>query len=324
MAKLSVIIPIYNVEKFIARCLHSLFGQSMQDVEFIFVNDGTPDKSLEILARVLDEYPHRIPQTIILNHDENKGLPTARRTGLEVARGDYVIHCDSDDSVDLTMYEQMYAKAVEGDYDMVICDYSIIEGDTVRNVSVMEASSSQERVTQLLTDRLKGFMCNKLVRRSIAQAEDIEWPRANMWEDMAVMVQLLQKAERVAYLHSPLYFYYKNTDSITNPTDMAMQVKKHVGMKENMDIIHRHVDMARYSADVTMQRLWFIKYLSYHIHDDRLWDMLRSISVSITDVLRYDNITLSRRLVIILCKLNFKPISPLIKWNEMRKSSARQ
>lgn len=98
MIKLSVIIPFYGVEKYIARCTESLMRQTMQDdIEFIFINDTTIDDSLDILKKVLSEYPERKEQVSILHHEKNKGLPAARNTGFAAARGKYIYHCDSDD-----------------------------------------------------------------------------------------------------------------------------------------------------------------------------------------------------------------------------------
>ena len=123
-AKVSVCIPVYGVEKYIERCARSLFEQTMKDgIEFIFVNDCTKDKSIEILEQVLGEYPERKEQVKIIHHEKNKGLVAARKTGLAHATGDYIIHCDSDDWVDLNLYETMYNKAVEVNADVVCCPF---------------------------------------------------------------------------------------------------------------------------------------------------------------------------------------------------------
>ena len=97
--KVSVIVPIYKVERFIARCVTSLMKQTLQDVEYIFVDDATPDQSLSILQEVLVAYPERKKYVKILHHKDNQGLPAARNTGLEVSEGEYIFHCDSDDYV---------------------------------------------------------------------------------------------------------------------------------------------------------------------------------------------------------------------------------
>ena len=124
--KVSVCIPVYGVEKYIERCARSLFEQTMAEgIEFIFVNDCTKDRSIEILEQVLSEYPQRKEQVKIIHHKKNGGLVAARNTGLKHATGDYIIHCDSDDWVDLNMYEAMYNKAIETNADMVYSDFYI-------------------------------------------------------------------------------------------------------------------------------------------------------------------------------------------------------
>ncbi len=95
--KVSIIVPIYNVEKYIERCAVSLFEQDFEDIEYIFVNDCTPDNSVEILEKVIEKYPNRKSHLKIVHHKENKGLGSARNTGLEQATGNYILHIDSDD-----------------------------------------------------------------------------------------------------------------------------------------------------------------------------------------------------------------------------------
>ena len=120
--KVSVCIPVYGVEKYIERCARSLFEQTMKDdIEFIFVDDCTPDKSIEVLQKVLEEYPNRKDQVKIIHHEVNKGLTGARNTALKYVSGDYIIHCDSDDWVDKDLYATMYKKAAKENADVVCC-----------------------------------------------------------------------------------------------------------------------------------------------------------------------------------------------------------
>lgn len=109
--KVSVIIPIYKVEPFVARCAQSLMEQTLTDVEYIFVDDASPDNSIAVLRKVITKYPERSNYVKVLTHTENKGLPAARNTGLAVAQGEYIFHCDSDDFVEPDMLEQLYRKS---------------------------------------------------------------------------------------------------------------------------------------------------------------------------------------------------------------------
>ena len=106
-SRVSIITPIFKVRNFIERCVCSLFEQTLQDVEYIFVDDASPDDSIEILKSCIERYPERKAQVTILTHEQNKGLPAARNTGLAVATGEYVFHCDSDDFVETDMLEEM-------------------------------------------------------------------------------------------------------------------------------------------------------------------------------------------------------------------------
>ena len=105
--KLSIIVPMYNTEKYIERCARSLFEQTLTGIEFIFVNDCSPDRSLLILKRIIDEYVDRSLVIRIIEHEKNMGLAVARTTGLNQAKGEYIIHCDSDDWIETDMYEVM-------------------------------------------------------------------------------------------------------------------------------------------------------------------------------------------------------------------------
>lgn len=123
--KISVITPIYNVEHFIAHCVETLMRQTLDEVEYIFVNDATPDDSMGVLNKTLEKFPEKLSQVRILTHAENKGLPAARNTGLEVATGKYIFHCDSDDFMEPDTLKMLYDTAEEQDADYVWCDYFI-------------------------------------------------------------------------------------------------------------------------------------------------------------------------------------------------------
>ena len=121
---ISVIVPVYGVEKYIIRCVKSIFRQTMTErVEFIFVNDCTTDRSMELLADIIGDYPQLSSRVIIINHPRNRGLAVARQTGLEAARGEYILHLDSDDFFEPDMLEVLYQAALTGNSDVVVSDF---------------------------------------------------------------------------------------------------------------------------------------------------------------------------------------------------------
>lgn len=223
---ISVIVPIYGVEQFMERCARSLFEQTIKNgIEYIFVDDCTKDNSIKVLNKVLDEYPERKFQVTLLRHEDNKGLPQARKTGVMVARGEYIAHCDSDDWVSFEMYEKMLDFAKDKNYDIVYCDYYSSDG-TNKNRVIQKTKSVL----------LQGPVWNKIVKRSIYTNNDIIYPTANKAEDGALMTQLSFFSSSVGYLDKPLYYYFNNPVSMSRIFSEEECVKRFNQEKENTDL----------------------------------------------------------------------------------------
>ena len=214
MPKVSIIIPVYGVEKYIERCARSLFEQTLDDIEYLFIDDCTPDKSVEILKRVLEEYPHRKSQVVIHRMEQNSGQAKVREWGMRNARGEYVIHCDSDDWVDVHMYEEMYNKAIDEDADVVVCDY-VVTNDTsiIKTINACHAKSAKQLIENCLFQRDPWSLWNKLFNRKVYY--NIEYPKGAMGEDMATTIQLLWNCKTLSYINKPYYQYFYNSESIT-------------------------------------------------------------------------------------------------------------
>ena len=205
--KISIIVPIYKVEKFIKRCADSLLGQTFREVEFIFIDDATPDDSIRLLQEVIESYPERKEHIRILRHNKNLGLPAARNTGLVVATGEYVFHCDSDDYVDSDMLEQLYETAQRESADIVWCDWYLTFEKNERYMKQPQYSSSLEALKGMLSGVMKFNVWNKLIRRSLYVEHQIEFPSGyGMGEDMTMM-RLFARAKQVAYLPQAFYHY---------------------------------------------------------------------------------------------------------------------
>ena len=132
MAKVSVIVPVYGVEEWLERCLNSLVNQTLEDIEIIVVNDGSPDNSQAIIDRFEKEYPNKVKGYI----KENGGLSDARNYGIPYATGEFVAFVDSDDYVDVTMYEKLYNEAKEKDAEIVVCGYFKVNEESARALSL--------------------------------------------------------------------------------------------------------------------------------------------------------------------------------------------
>ena len=166
MPKVSVIVPVYGVEKYIERCARSLFEQTLDDIEYLFIDDCTTDRSIEILQQVLEEYPQRKPQVTIHRMEQNSGQAAVRKWGMQNATGEYVIHCDSDDWVDTDMYRAMYEKAKEEDADVVLCGFVRSDGERIlskQDNAFFECKGNKKQLIQsLLIGKDLSSLWNKL------------------------------------------------------------------------------------------------------------------------------------------------------------------
>ena len=218
MMKVSVIIPIYNVGRFIERCAESLMKQTLNDVEFIFVDDATPDNSIVILNKVIEAHPERREAVRIVHHDCNKGLPAARNTGMALAQGKYIFHCDSDDYMETNMLEQLYNKAEESDADIVWCDWFLTFAQNERYMKQPAFDTPMEALKAMLSGGMKYNVWNKLVKRSLYADNNIEFPAGyGMGEDMTMMM-LFAHAKSVAYVPRAFYHYVKLTTGAFSQT----------------------------------------------------------------------------------------------------------
>lgn len=221
MPKVSVIVPIYGVERYIVRCAQSLFSQTLDDIEFIFVDDCSPDNSMVLLQQEIEKNRPRFAgmnwAVRTVRMPMNSGQAAVRRYGIQLATGQFVIHCDSDDWVAPDAYKLMYEKAMEDGLDIVLCDYYRSDGVTHEYYKngVDGLKSKDEYFRQLLTYRCSTSVWTKLVKRELYTKNDILYPNDNMWEDFVLSIQLFYYAKKIGYLPEPLYYYYYNSSSIS-------------------------------------------------------------------------------------------------------------
>lgn len=238
MPKVSVIIPIYGVEKYIERCAESLFHQTLDDIEYIFIDDCTLDNSMEILNRVIEKYPHRQSQIKVERMPQNGGLAAVRKYGIIFATGEYIIHCDSDDWVDIRMYELLYNHAIQKDSDLVICDYIITKGDRSserlfrKNIT---DCSREALLKRLLTSSDLNPIWTALVKRNLY--DNIMYPIGAMSEDKTFMMQFVWMAKNVSYLSEALYYYFLSDTSILRTVNKEANIRKFKQVVDNRYII---------------------------------------------------------------------------------------
>lgn len=260
MYKVSVIIPVYKAEQFIERCARSLFEQTLDSIEYIFVNDCSPDRSMDVLLSVLEEYPGRKEHVKILNHTVNTGQSGARKDGMAIAGGEYIIHCDSDDWVDLDMYESMYEKAKQDNVEAVCCDIVLEHGTFSRCLQV----NSRYDDHRLMYDCIEPIsveylsMCNRMVSRKVFERNTIEpFKGVNMWDDVGLSIRLRYYIQSSSVINKPFYHYNRQNETSTTRRPLMDRIR------EQMLCIEYIEDFFRKEQDYDKYRL-FISYLKIH------------------------------------------------------------
>lgn len=207
--KISVIVAIYNSERTLRHCLDSLRDQTLRNIEIILVDDGSTDDS----AQICDDYASLDSRFRVI-HKQNGGVSSARQCGIDHARGKYVIHADPDDWVELTMLEELYAKAEETTADMVICDY--FYNDEKQQIYCRQCPSALDHITVMkdMFKHLHGSCWNKLIKRDIYCKYNVKFPQnINCSEDLIFNVRLVANPIHISYLPKAYYHYMHEINS---------------------------------------------------------------------------------------------------------------
>lgn len=216
-AKVSVCVPVYKVEPYIEKCARALMEQTLESLELIFIDDGSPDGSFKLLQRVLAEYPARAGKVKILRHAASRGSAATRREALLAARGEFVGFCDSDDWIDPEYYARMIAAAEATGADLVYAPIvrEFPDGRSSR-IENPPCGTAEEYLTRCCPGDGFNSMVNKIIRREIAQAEDIRLADGvRLGEDLLYTAQVMKRCARLASVSDVVYHYRQNAASIT-------------------------------------------------------------------------------------------------------------
>ena len=209
MPKVSVIVPFFNVEGYIEKCLDTLVNQTLEDIEIILVNDGSKDNSILVAKKFQERYPKKI----VYLEKENGGLSDARNFGIPYAKGEYIAFLDSDDYVEKDMYEKMYTLAKKENSDMVQCNFywEYIEEHKRKLGDLQEYQNKKEMIVK---GRVEAW--NKLIRREILEKSNVKFPKGLRYEDVEFTYKLVPFLEKVSFLKEPLVHYIQRGNSISN------------------------------------------------------------------------------------------------------------
>lgn len=212
------------MEKYIERCSKSLFEQSYEDIEYIFINDCSTDKSIHVLEDIISKYPDRKSQIRIINNSTNRGQAYVRKMGINLSTGEYITNCDSDDWVDKYYITKLVNQVKKENADIVVCDYYRTDGSYYKYYASVKGSLSEDNYFRnLIAGHNSTAVWNKLIRASLLKEDKIKYPVDNMWEDFVITVQCAYFAKKIAHVKEPLYYYYQNPTSICN--SLSLQKK---------------------------------------------------------------------------------------------------
>jgi len=221
MIKVSVIVPVYNVEKYIDKCLESLVNQTLEEIEIIVVNDGSSDSSQKIIDKYVKKYPNKLKSYI----KENGGQGDARNYGLAKASGEFIGYVDSDDYVELDMFQKMYEHACNNKSDVVICGNNVV--DENYDVLSFESAYSYKNKLDIFNNLLMGKMgvWNKIYKKNIIVKNGIKFRTKVWYEDLDFTAKLMFLSPNISFVDEPLYCYLNRNGSTMNNNNITRNLE---------------------------------------------------------------------------------------------------
>lgn len=295
--KISIIIPIYNVEKYLPTCVESILQQTYKNLEVILVDDGSPDRC----PVICDELAQKDDRIRVI-HQKNKGLSGARNTGIDNAQGDYLIFVDSDDTVEQTLVEELYTYAEKWNCAIVACgrNYIFEDGQIVCKIAHDESKvyGFEEAMQEMNSFRLFDMSAwAKIYRKELF--EDIRFPEGKLSEDYYIMYKLFDKAQTIGYVAKPLYNYLQRQSSISRNKkinhDFADAAKKQM---EFIDDKYPQMSVLGHTAYASANLTVYDFYLKNGVKcpKDKLLEFKKAVRDNLVYIRKNKNISKAKRI----------------------------
>lgn len=236
--KITIIIPIYKVEHYIERCVRSLMEQTMAEgLEFLFINDCSPDRSMEILRRVISEYPARQSQIRIIDNVRNLGVSETRKLGVREAKGEYIGWCDADDWYEKDALQQLWAKSSDGTMDMVVADYFEDYETEIKRVTMKQQTTPSDCfINMRLGFTFPGSLWQHICRRSIVEKSINQIYNVSYAEDIYTIILETFYAKSIAYTNTALY-HHTNENQGSLLHNIGYKPEDWQAQKRNLEIV---------------------------------------------------------------------------------------
>jgi glycosyltransferase involved in cell wall biosynthesis len=256
--KISVIVPVYKVEKYLDKCIESIINQTYSNLEIILVDDGSPDNC----PKICDNWAKKDNRIKVI-HKKNGGLSEARNYGLNEASGNYVGFVDSDDIISQDMYEKMFKLLNDTKADISVCKFKRFKENEVlkfnNNDDDINFYTKDKALESLLVDKLTSHICNKLFK--IELFENIEFPIGYKYEDIRTTYKIFEKANLVVETREELYGYLIRNDSITENVTKESITQYMIAVNERYNYFSNKYNNLNYYNDLGLANYIFVYYL---------------------------------------------------------------
>lgn len=307
--ELSIIVPVYKVEKQLEQCIRSILNQSFTNFELILVDDGSPDKCGEIC----DEYEKKDKRIKVI-HKKNGGLSDARNAGLDIAKGKYIGFVDSDDIIHPEMYERMYNFINKYNVDIVQCKFkkfkSIEDINKLSNINNtnIEYYTSKEAIMDMIdNNKINVNTWNKLYKRELFENE--RFPKGKIHEDEFLTYKLMYESNKIAYINEELYYYYQNDNGIMNGSNLIKRLDRIEAIEERSNFFLKNGDKDLYNKSNTalffaLNKLYFIFKRNIQLRKEEQYINLLKDKITKTASILSDNVYLSKKNIQIVNLIN--------------------
>lgn len=311
---ISVVVPIYNVEKYLRKCINSIINQTYSNLEIILVNDGSTDGSGEIC----NEYACKDGRILVINK-RNGGLSDARNCGIEIAKGKYIVFIDSDDYIETDMIENLYRACIDNGAQIACCGKIIERGKKINEVNCKEnfCVSAEDAIKRMLLLRdIDVSAWDKMYKMELFK--DIRYPINKYYEDMGTTYKLLDKADKIVHINKPEYHYVIRLNSITTTFSI-----KHLDMLSTSKEIHEYIVEKYPQLTEISKSFCYLQYFTillelHNVSNKKQYKeqykvIKRQYNKEIADILANQYIPKYKKIMAILIFMNMYEIVNIIK-----------
>lgn len=316
---ISIIIPVYNVEKYIFECLDSLKNQTYKDLQVIVVDDGSTDNSLNIVNKFADSF-----KEFLVLRQANKGVSEARNLAFSYVKGEYVLYVDSDDFLDYTMIEKMYSTAKKNDSDICICGYHLYykENDKRNNIGVYDLNENEIYTNEPIIDlmmkhKLQGQLWNKMFKTNLLRKINFKFEPGRYIQDIFPVFKAICNSKIISYVNKPLYYYRQIESSTVHKKNLKLANDYYFAMSSILNYIKKENIRVKKDSLLTFKSIAlciFCLHLmnagSYKNYSSIKKSEYKDLTISFNQYAVLNSLPLKTKIKLLLIQIN---VYPLIK-----------